>query len=475
MNRAHVLRAAGCAIGLFAASAGVRADVVVEWQSTYQDIIRATGGAPCPVSRAGPIFSVAMFDAINSIEAVENFGASYTPYTGGLNVPTAGTSREAAAASAAYHSLTALHQGNAPALTLISNRYNAQLATIPDGAAKTAGLAHGQHVAAQLMAQRAADGFDGDPTYVYGGGAGDFRVTPDGPNVPAFSPHWGNCLPWGMASSGQFRPTRLTDYGSMANLLQSQEYADNINGAVGVPGVKPLGSRTSAERTTEQTEIAWFWANDRDGTYKPPGHLVEISKVVSANESLTLTENARMFALVNMAMADACIAAWDSKYNTPIDLWRPIDAIRETIDDGNAQTTADTGWIPLNDFTPPFPAYTSGHATMGAAHAGIMAALFGDNYSFTVGSDEFAVNAGLGYDPNLTRTFDSFSEAAWENALSRVYLGVHFYFDALDGNTLGYNVADQVFSTLLRPVPAPGAALVGVMAVLALGRRRRVG
>ena len=432
------------------------ADVVTDWQSTYQQAIRFVGGAPCPVSRAGPMMSMAMFDAINSIDAANNYNASYRPYQQGLPAPAAGASREAAAHAAAYTTLIDAYSANMAALNLINNAYTDGLAAIPDGPAKTAGIAHGTLVAGSLMALRANDGYNNPTIYQYGGNPGDFRVTPDGPNVPAFSPTWGNCIPWALQSGAQFRPTRLTDYGSMSNLLASQEYADQLNGAPGIPGVKELGKRVSATRTPEQTEIAWFWANDRNGTYKPPGHLVEISKVVSALEGLTLSENARLFALVNMALSDACMAAWDVKYLTDIDLWRPIDAIRETLNDGNPLTVPDTGWLPLNDFTPPFPAYTSGHATMGAAHAGIMAAMFGDTYTFTVGSDEFGVNPGLGYPANLTRTFNTFSEAALENALSRIYLGVHFYFDAIDGNTLGHQVANWVFENYLQPVSCPG-------------------
>lgn len=449
-------------------------DVVTDWQSAYQDVIRATGGAPCPVSRGGPMMSLAMFDAVNSIDQVTQFGQSYQSYTPGLPVPVGNASREAAATAAAYHSMYSLHSSNPAAASIIQNQYTASLAAIPDGPAKAAGIAHGTAVANAILAYRAGDGYDADPSYSYGGHAGDFAVTPDGPNVPAFSPHWGNVTPWGMQNGSQFRPTRLTDYGSMQNLLQSEEYTQNINGGPGIPSVKDLGSRNSASRTAEQTEIAWFWANDRDGTSKPPGQLVEISKVVSGQEGLTLSQNARMFALVNMAMGDACIAAWDAKYNTPVDLWRPIDAIRETYDDGNPNTSPVADWTPLNDFTPPFPAYVSGHATMGAAHAGIMAALFGDNYTFTIGSDEFAVNTDLGYDPNLTRTFHSFSDAAWENALSRVYLGVHFYFDSLDGNILGYQVADWVFANNLQPIPAPGVGVMaGIGGLMIASRRRR--
>ncbi|MBL8745881.1 MAG: vanadium-dependent haloperoxidase [Phycisphaerae bacterium] len=465
------------AIVAFAGSAS--ADVVTQWQSVYQDAIRLTGGAPCPVSRGGPMMSLAMFDAINSIDAVVDYNSSFQPFTPGLPVPLAGTSREAAAATAAYETLFPLYGSNPACAALINNAYAASLAAIPDGAAKAAGIAHGQSVASSILAFRAGDGYDADPSYTYGTNPGDFQLTPDGPNVPAFSPHWGNVTPWGLNTGSQFRPTTLTDFGSMDNLMHSQAYADQINGAPGIPGVKELGSRTSATRTADQTEIAWFWANDRDGTSKPPGQLVEISKIVSNQEGLSLSSNARMFALVNMAMADACVAAWDAKYNTPIDLWRPINAIRETdgagnpMPDGNPSTIPDSEWLPLNDFTPPFPAYVSGHGTMGAAHAGIMAALFGDNYSFDLGSDEFSVNPGLGYPADLTRHFNSFSEAAWENALSRIYLGVHYYWDALDANILGYQVANYVFENNLRPVPAPGMLALLIPGAALAARRRR--
>lgn len=472
MNRTKDGLAILAMLALAGAASGAANNVVDQWQSTYNDVIRSVGGAPCPQARSAPLMSLAMFDAINSIDLAET-GVGYTSYQVGIPAPAPGTSREAAGAAAAYATMSQAYAGNPAALGIIQSRYDSQLAAIPDGPAKAAGIAHGAAIGNSLYAIRSTDGFDADPSYTPGGQAGDWRVTPDGPFVQPFTPHWGNVTPWGLASGNQFRPTRLTDYGSMTNLLQSQEYTDNINGAPGIPGVKDLGSRTSATRTAEQTEIAWFWANDRDGTAKPPGQLVQISQVVDAQENLSLSRSAHMHALAAMAIGDACIAAWDAKYATPIDLWRPIDGIRETLDDGNPNTITDPTWTPLNDFTPPFPAYVSGHATMGAAHAAVMAALFGDSYTFTIGSDEFAVNPGLGYPADLTRTFNSFSDAAWENALSRIYLGVHFYFDALDGNILGHQVGDYIAANWLLPVPAPSAVgLAGVAGLMGLRRRR---
>ncbi|MBL8875955.1 MAG: vanadium-dependent haloperoxidase [Phycisphaerae bacterium] len=453
-----------CAHGAMIAAAvcGIataRADIVTEWNELQMALTRLQGGAPCPISRAAPMFNLAMFDAVNGIDRVENFAASFKPYLTGLPAPGAGVSREAAAASAAHFIMSSINNLQSDELPqigpMIHGLYAAQLDAIPDGPGKAGGIAYGESVGAAMLLMRFTDGYDGNPSYTLGGQPGDWCITPDGPIVQPFTPHWGNVTPWGLEDGHMFRPTRLTDYGSMSHLLASEEYAQQINGGPDVPGVKDLGARNSTSRTADQTEAAWFWANDRDRTSKPPGQLIDITRIVSAQHGLTLSQNARLFALVAMSMGDACVAAWDAKYNTPIDLWRPIDGVRETLDDGNALTTGDPAWLPLNDFTPPFPAYVSGHATFGAVHASIMEQYFGtDNITFSLESDEFKVNTGLGYPPNLTRTFTSFSQAAWENAMSRVWLGVHYYWDAVDGNTLGYAVGDYIFAHQLRPVPA---------------------
>lgn len=467
--------AAALAAGLLMGHS-VRADVITEWNDTYLDVTRLIGGAPCPISRSGPMLNVAMYDAVNSIDRVVNHNASYQPYQQGLPAPAATASREAAAAAAAFVTMSSLHGTHAPSMAAIQARYDAQLAAIPDGLAKTQGISHGQAVANSLLALRANDGYDADASYTPGGQAGDWRVTPDGPDVQPFTPQWGNVQPWGLLSGSQFRPTRMTDHGTMEEMMHSADYAEQINGSATVRGVKDLGSRNSTTRTADETLAAWFWANDRDGTSKPPGQLIQITQVVSAQQGLSLSENARLFGLVGMALGDACVAAWDAKYNTPIDLWRPIDAIRETLDDGNPLTTPDPDWLPLNDFTPPFPAYVSGHATFGALHASIMSQFFGtDDITFTIGSDEFAVNPGLGYPADLTRTFHSFSEAAMENALSRVWLGVHYEWDALDANTLGYQIGDYIFANYMQPVPEP--ASIGLVLAAGAGamihRRKR--
>ncbi|MBX3379381.1 MAG: phosphatase PAP2 family protein [Phycisphaeraceae bacterium] len=436
-----------------------RGDVVTEWIDTYNAVTRLSGGAPCPISRSGPMLCLAMYDAVNSIDRVENFASSFKPYQRTLAPAPAGSSREAAAATAAYTIMAGTHplqSDDQPMIgVLIQGRYDDQLVLIPDGPSKANGIAFGEAVGAQMLLLRFQDGYDGDPSYTLGGQPGDWRPTPDSQVLQPFTPHWGNVVPWGIEHGSQFRPARLTDNGTMHDLMVCSAYAEQINGSQDVPGVKDLGARVSASRTTDQTEAAWFWANDRDGTSKPPGQLLSIVQVVSEAKGLTLSENARLFGLIALGMGDACIAAWDAKYNTPIDLWRPIDAIRETMNDGNAETVADPAWLPLADFTPPFPAYVSGHATFAAVMASIMAQYFGtDNVTFTIGSDEFSVHPSLGYPANLTRTFTSFSAAAWENAMSRLWLGVHYYWDAVDGNALGYEVGEFDFAHHLRPVNA---------------------
>jgi hypothetical protein len=223
--------------------------------------------------------------------------------------------------------------------------------------------------------------------------------------------------------------------------------------------VKALGAKTSAVRTAEQTEIARFWA-DGAGTVTPPGHWNMIAADVAQQRGNTLAENARLFALVNIAMADAGIVSWDAKYH--YNLWRPITAIREGDDDGNDATAGDATWEPLLA-TPPFPECTSGHSTFSGAAATILASLYGDDFAFTTDSD------GL---PGVTRSFLSFSDAADEAGISRIYGGIHFQFSNEQGLATGRGLGEYVAGNYLTVVPEPTGIFTMIVLAAALTRRR---
>ncbi len=421
-----------CAL-LVGATRVTASDVVIDWNNVLLDTIRATGGPPCPISRTQALVHTAIYDAVNSIDRL------HEPYLDFIDAP-AGVSADAAAAAAAHRVLTTL----LPARTAIYDAaLAASLASVPDGAGETDGVTLGQTAADAILYERSNDGTQNNPPYVIGTNPGDWRPTfPDYTSSP-FNPSWGNCAPWVLFAGDQFRPTGPLGMKQMNSLLASRGYADQVN------EVKAIGSRKSKSRTAEQTRIAFFWANDVNGTYKPPGHLNSITQVVSRDRRLKMVENARLFALINLAMGDAGIVAWDAKYNTSIDLWRPITAIRLAGTDANSRTVPDPKWEPLNPFTPPFPAYISGHAAFGAAHAAVMASYFGtDDVTFTITSED-PFYAGLG---GGSRTYTKFSAAAWENAISRIYLGVHYRFDATDGNRAGTDLGKYVARNCLRPI-----------------------
>jgi hypothetical protein len=227
--------------------------------------------------------------------------------------------------------------------------------------------------------------------------------------------------------------------------------------------VKELGAINSATRTAEQTEIARFWA-DFSHTESPPGHWNSIARDVAARQGNTLEENARLFALLNIAMADAGIVTWDAKYR--YNFWRPVTAIREADRDGNPDTVADPGWTPLL-VTPNFPEYTSGHSTFSAAAAEILRGFYGtDAIHFTALSDTL---------PGVTRTYDSLRAAVDEIGLSRVYGGIHFLSGDIDGIESGEALGKFVFDNFLVPIPEPTAIVLlgGGLAALAFARFRR--
>jgi len=416
------------------------ADEITRWNAVLLNVIKdkAVGGPPGPIARGAAMMHAAMYDAVNSIAP-----ATHKPYC--VSVPAAATaSIEAAIAYAARDTIVSV-----PAFAGGIAKFEAQLTKVINGLAPGAdvdgGEAVGRACAAAMIAKRVGDLADDSSPYTPGSQPGDWRPNPP---AAAASPNWPKVKPFCMPSGQSFRPTRPGGYASKTAMLQSKEYAAQFN------EVKLLGKDRPVSAADETTQIAFFWANDLDGTYKPPGQLFEITRIVSEQRGLTLVENARLFALVALGMGDAGIVAWDAKYDTNLDLWRPDTAIHLANTDGNLLTTREAGWTPLlkdpdtgKHFTPPFPAYISGHATFGGVHAAIMRRFFGtDNVSFTATTD----------DPNLptgtTRTFNSFTQAALENARSRVYLGVHFQWDGDHGYHSGTALGEYIFDNVLTAI-----------------------
>ena len=434
-----------------------KADEINIWNDLWLDAIRSNPASPGEISRAGAMLTSAMYDAYMNIAKTHQHCI--------VKAPASSTaSKEAAMAVAAHGILTHIY----PAKTAV---FDAQLASslagIAPGASKNEGMALGGLVATGVIANRAGDGVDLPMDYTHGANPGDYRPTWPDFNPNPFTPKWGEVTPWALQSGSQFRPNGVLGYTDMPSLLASPEYAAAYN------EVKDLGAKNSASRTEDQTRIGFFWANDVDGTYKPPGHLNNITREVADQQGLSVGERVRLMALVHLAMADAGIAAWDAKYLAGMDLWRPVTGIREGDTDGNPDTQGDPNWEPLNGFSPPFPAWVSGHATFGAAHAAVMAAFFGtDNISFSITSEDPFYADLFGGGEVEAREFDSFTQAAIENWRSRIYIGVHWDFDGYEGFLLGQQIGNYVFDTMLL-VPAPGAVTMFALGGFFAVRRRR--
>lgn len=416
-------------------------DHVVYWNDVLQQAFREVGGAPGPLSRAGAMMHGAIYDAANSAKCAEGpnrcLGAPY------LTKATASNGALPDINSAIDHAAFDVLLSVFPGMNFDDEIATAR-STIPAAVTaeqRAAGTDVGQKAAAAMLGARQGDGASTTVAYTGSQTPGYWRPTN---TEPAATPGWGLVKPFALTSGSQFRPAGPGAHTTMSGLLGSSAYATQVN------EVKALGGADSTSRTADQTQAALFWANDLNGTYKPPGQLFEFTQILSRQQRLTVAANAKLFALAAFSMADAGIAAWDAKYQTDIDLWRPESAIR--LDgDGNAATAADPNWQPLSHdrdgryFSPAFPAYVSGHATFGGAWAKAMQQWFGtDSMTFT----------GTTEDPHalsVTRTFTSFSSAAEENSIGRVWLGVHYRWDGTDSVAAGTKVAERVAATKLTP------------------------
>jgi hypothetical protein len=238
--------------------------------------------------------------------------------------------------------------------------------------------------------------------------------------------------------------------------LTSEEYRQAFE------EVRLLGDVDSLVRTADQTEIALLW-NDGAGTETPPGHWQHIGQILAAAEGNSLLENARLFALLSIAQADAAIVSWDNKYY--YDHWRPYTGIVHADTDGHPGTAPDPAWFNLIT-TPPFPTYTSGHSTFSGASSRILAHFYG--------SDDLAFSAPTDGLPGVTRSFTSLSQAAEEAGQSRIYGGIHWQYDNQGGLRSGRALADHVFFNFLRPVTLPGTCTPGDVTLCLQGGRFQV-
>ena len=383
------------------------ADVVTDWNNAALDAIRADRTAPPIASRSLAIAHVAIYDAVNGI------ARTHEPYL----VPSAvssSASRVAAATAAAHQTLISLFPNHTSTFDALRA---AILAGIPNGPQKTNGITWGEFVASQILASRANDGSNAIVQPPGGSGPGVWVPTPPA-FLPYVLPQWGFVVPFAMNSSSQFRPP-----GPPA--LDSQQYEADYE------EVKQLGAAVGSTRTEDQTEIALFWA-DGAGTETPPGHWNSIAQIIAAARGTTLEENARLFALLNIAMADAAICSWDAKY--AYHFWRPVTAI--------AFAEPQLNWTSFI-VTPPFPDYTSGHSTFSAAAATVLPLFFvTEDLPFTTGSD---------FLPGVYRSFSTCQDAAEEAALSRIYGGIHFRSASEDGLQAGISIGEWTASHYLLP------------------------
>ena len=383
------------------------ADVVTDWNNAALDAIRAERTAPPIASRSLAILNVSIYDAVNGI------ARTHEPYLVQSAVA-ASASRKAAASAAAHEALVNLFPASGSSFDAL---HAAILAGIPNGPQKTAGITWGEFVANQILAARANDGHDAIVPPPGGSGPGVWVPTPPA-FLPYLLPQWGFVVPFAMRNSSQFRPPGPPS-------LDSQQYAADYE------EVKELGALVGSTRTEEQTEIALFWA-DGAGTETPPGHWNSIAQIIGAAQGNTLEENARLFALLNIAMADAAICSWDAKYT--FHFWRPVTAI--------AFAEPELNWMSFI-VTPPFPDYTSGHSTFSAAAATVLPLFYGtEDLPFTVGSD---------FLPDVYRSFPTCFDAAEEAAVSRIYGGIHFRSASEDGLQAGTSIGEWTVTHYLLP------------------------
>lgn len=424
-------------------------DAAIKWNAIALELIRTEKTAPGMAARNLAMLHTTMYDAVNAI------AKTHKTYQVSIESPT-GSSEETAATAAAHRVLSALYPNQVAKLdvakaealnTLATNQpqnnnsvsinLSIDPANIFSGKSpiadpklaisrpQTDGIKLGETVADRILAIRKGDGVDAKGSYTPIKQVGNWQPVP--PDFKSAStPLWQNVKPFSMTSGMQFRIAKMPG-------LTSPEYLSEYRYS------KDIGAKESKVRTPDQTVIAKFWL-DGTGTITPPGHWNQIAADLAVQRGNTLRQNVRLFALLNIALADASIIDADQKYT--FNRWRPVTAIQQADKDNNARTVPDPNWTPLLP-TPSSPAYVSGHSAFSGAADIVLTKFFGKNTSFTTNADP---------SQNLApRSFKSFSEAAEEAGLSRVYAGVHWQSDNRDGLVAGRNLGKYVVKNFLLP------------------------
>lgn len=383
----------------------LRAGEVVRWNRLAADAAVAEQIDPLTESRVFAITHAAMHDALNAIDR------RYEPYREGV-AAAPGALPEAAVAAAAHAALIELMPARKADFDL---QFAETLAQIKDKRAAAAGMRVGRQAAARLLALRRDDGASRPVAHPAGTKAGEYRPTP--PDfTPALFAHWGKVQPFVLRSSSQFRPAAPLAPTSARARAEIEE-------------VRAIGGKTSALRSAEQSEISRYWYESS------PQGWNRITREVEASRGLDEWQSARLFALVNLAMAEGYIGGFEAKYH--FNYWRPATAIRES---------GDASWLPDLD-TPPVPDYPSTHTVLGAAAAAVLARFFDTDMV------SFSMTSGAPY-AGITRRFWSFSEAAQENGASRILAGIHFATAVRAGYVQGDLIGAWTYDRALRPVRA---------------------
>ena len=385
------------AVVILTSAPGTWADVVTDANARAADVASRLPSTPVAV-RVMAIVQVSVFEAVNAVSG------RYPPQRAKL-APAPSASAEAAVAAATRTALAKLMPAQQPA---IDADYQALLGRVPDGSAKTAGIALGEQAATAIVALCADDGALAPDVYRPHAAPGVYVPT-TGPAVP----HWGARRPWVMSRGDHFRPGPPP---ALTSALWARDYNE----------IKAVGGKTSTQRTPEQTAIAKFWEATLPVVYWP------VARAVAGAPGRDLTDNARLFALAGMAMDDALIAVYDAKYH--YNFWRPVTAIRNGDLDGNDATERDGGWAPFID-TPMHPEYPCAHCIVSASLGAVVAGEIGSGPTPKLSSASSTAGGAV-------RTWATVADFVKEVAEARIYDGVHYRNSTEVGSAMGRKIGE---------------------------------